>query len=693
MDLREIFHQLKRRNVFKVAGVYAVAGWVLIQVAATTFPFFGVPDWGVRFVIGLVLLGFPIALILAWAFEMTPDGVKRTEEVPQEYSITHNTGRKLNNLFIGLLALAVLVLSYKVFLGNQAKPVAETESEPLVTDSLAIPSKSVAVLPFKNLSTDSSNAYFAAGMRDEILTQLYNIGDLKVIARNSSNQYPSHPGDLHKVALQLKVATVLEGSVQKAGNEVLINLQLINTRTNNHIWADSYQRSLKNVFDVEGEVAKKVASALQAKLTAPEVKRLTVSLTTNAEAYDTYLHGRVYEEQSRYSPGDLKNAVAAYRKVTEIDPGFALAWARLAIAETTTYWYYDHTPERLAAARDAVNKILTLAPDSGITQLALGDYYYHGLRDYKRAHIAYEEALRNLPNSSEALLGIAFVDRRQGNWTQSLAHFQQAVARDPLNSQLLYEYASTYTSLRRFNTALDLLNHALTIHPKDPTIICMKATVYQAKGDLNHAEQVLSGAHISPKDPYNYIVLVQQKLFRHNFSGAIRLLHSALNQKVPSFPLAHAIYFEKLGFAEQMEDHDSNSKQAFLQALTILQKAAITEPNNPDVYVFLGLIKAQMGLKIEALAAGKKAVKLLPASKDAYSGPGYEEMLAQIETLVGDYDPAINTLQRLLAVPYANQYARPVTIASMRINPVWNSLRSIPRFQALLHDQEQENSE
>ncbi len=275
MDLRNFFHELKRRNVFKVTGVYAVAGWLLIQIAATTFPFLNIPDWAVRLVIALVLIGFPIALIIAWAFELTPEGVKRTEEVTAEKSATKKTGRKLNIVLGVLLVFTVGIIFYQQLFKTQPAVSGGISKGTAVADSASVSAKSIAVLPFENLSEDKKNGYFADGMQDMILTKLADIGQLKVISRTSTAKYSSHPDNLKTIAKQLGVATILEGSVQKAGDQVLINLQLINARTDSHIWAQAYTRTLKNIFGVEGEVAQKVADALNAKLTAKQTDAVT----------------------------------------------------------------------------------------------------------------------------------------------------------------------------------------------------------------------------------------------------------------------------------------------------------------------------------------------------------------------------------------------------------------------------------
>src|SRR5262245_25205714 len=289
MNLRNFFGELKRRNVYKVAIAYAVVAWLLMQIASQIFPFFDIPSWGVRLVVLLLIIGFPIAVILAWAFELTPEGIKRTEDVDLSKSIRRKTGRKLDFLIIAVLLLVIAALLFQRF---HAKVL------PAVSSS---PEKSIAVLPFENLSEDKSNAYFADGIQEEILTRLAKIADLKVISRTSTQRYQSKPGNLAKIAKQLGVANILEGSVQKAADQVRVNVQLVNAQTDSHLWAETYDRNLTDIFGVESEIAKGIAESLQAKLTGREEQALAVKPTNNPEAYDAYLRGLVFDARSGYS--------------------------------------------------------------------------------------------------------------------------------------------------------------------------------------------------------------------------------------------------------------------------------------------------------------------------------------------------------------------------------------------------------
>src|SRR5438477_1445671 len=338
MDPKKFFGELKRRNVYKVAVAYAVVAWLLIQGATQVFPFFEIPNWAVRLVVLLLVIGFPVALILAWAFELTPEGIKRAEDVDLSKSITRRTGRKLDFFIIAVLLPVIGILLFQ-----RLHPTVS----PAVSSSLE---KSIAVLPFENLSEDKANAYFAEGIQEEILTRLAKIADLKVISRTSTQRYQSKPGNLSEIAKQLGVANILEGSVQKAADQVRVNVQLISAQTDFHLWADTYDRKLTDIFGVESEIAKGIAEALQAKLTGREEQALSDKPTNNPEAYDAYLRGLAFEARSGYSRDLMAKAIGFYERAVQLDPNFALAWARLSRADA--FLYFSHE-DQTSARRDA----------------------------------------------------------------------------------------------------------------------------------------------------------------------------------------------------------------------------------------------------------------------------------------------------------------------------------------------------
>src|SRR5947208_3068875 len=417
-----------------------------MQIAATVVPALHLSDAITSAVVVLTLLGFPIALVLAWAFDLTPEGLKRTEWADRE----------------------------------PARPSRNKAWRQ--TESVKVPAKSIAVMPFENLSEDKANAYFAEGIQEEILTRLVKIADLKVISRTSTQRYQSKPGNLSEIGKQLGVANILEGSVQKTADQVRVNVQLINAQTDSHLWANTFDRKLTDIFGVESEIAKRIAESLQAKLTGREEQALAVKPTNNPEAYDAYLRGLASEARSYSSslPSPSSEAPGFYERAVQLDPNFALAWARLSRADANLYFGgLETTPAaRGEAAKRALENAQKLEPDSPETLLALGYYQYWVLRDYGLAKTTFQRARKSLPGSSEIPRALGYITRREEHWDQSIAYSEQALALDPRNVELLMDTAWTYTMLRQFPATLKLYDRALDIKPNDPDVVAAKASIY-----------------------------------------------------------------------------------------------------------------------------------------------------------------------------------------------------------------------
>src|SRR2546423_54604 len=446
MNPRNFFAELKRRNVYKVAVAYVLVAWALSQGLAQLLPVFELPNWTVRLLIVLLILGFPVALIFAWAFEITREGIKRTDEVNPAESIRQHAGRKLIAVIIALAAVAIAVTMFH--LGHPIVPqqpiVAANSNAAKLTE---IPAKSVAVLPFENLSSDKENAYFADGIQDEILTKLASIADLKVISRTSTAKYKSKPEDLKTVSQQLGVATVLEGSVQKAADKVRVNVQLIDARADSHLWAKSYDREMKDVFAVESEVAQEIADSLQAKLSPAEATTLATAPTKDTAAYDLFLKGE-YEERlanSSLKAESFDQAAAWYQQAIARDPNFALAMARLVQNRIQRHWFIEQMSEaELAQLRSVAEQAVALAPNLAQVHVALGEFYYHGYRQYEQALAEFERALQLQPNASSALEYSGYVHRRQGQWDLCLNELKRALEGDPRNASIAANFAITY---------------------------------------------------------------------------------------------------------------------------------------------------------------------------------------------------------------------------------------------------------
>src|SRR6266404_6121138 len=416
------FSELKRRNVYKVAVAYAVVGWLLVQVATQVFPFFEIPNWAVRFVVLAIVIGFPVALVIAWAFELTPQGLKRTEDVDLAAQ-----GSRKSHAWIYIVIVGAAFSIGLFFIGRYtARNTASAARTETATGS-SMPQKSIAVLPFENLSDDKNAAYFADGIQDEILTKLASIADLKVISRTSTARYKSKPEDLRTVSQQLGVATVLEGSVQKAADKVRVNVQLIDARADSHLWAKTYDRDIKDVFAVESEVAQEIADSLQAKLSPTEASRVASTPTKDTVAYDLFLRAEHEERlaENSLSPESYEQAAAWYQQAIARDPNFALAMARLVRNRMDRHWFLEQmTDAELAQVHSMAEHAIALAPTLAEAHVALGNYFYHGYRQYEQALTEFERALQLQPNAATAVEYSGYVHRRQGQWGSCLDEFK-----------------------------------------------------------------------------------------------------------------------------------------------------------------------------------------------------------------------------------------------------------------------------
>jgi TolB-like protein len=671
MNPEKFFTELKRRNVYKVAAAYAVVAWLLIQVATQVFPFFEIPNWTVRLVVLLIIIGFPIALVIAWAFELTPEGLKRTEVADAAPA-----PRSRSRAWIYVVLIAGALSAGLFFLGRFTASTKQSVSA-------EVSSKSIAVLPFDNLSRDPDNAYFASGIQDEIITRLAKIADLKVISRTSTQQYQSKPGNLSEIAKQLGVANILEGSVQKAADQVRVNVQLIQVASDSHLWADTYDRKLVDIFAVESEVAKAIADALQAKLTGGEQQALAVKPTNNSEAYDGYLRGLALEARTSTSPSDAEKVVGFYERSVQLDPAFALAWARLSRANAQVYFSgLDTTSARRDATERALNAAQKLQPNSPETLLAQAYYQYWVLRDYELAKATFGRVRELLPGSSEVPGALALIARRQGHWDQSVAYWEQTLALDPRNTQWLGNAAQTYAMLRQFPDALKTYDRVLDLVPNDLDTIASEAAIYQAEGNLEQAAKLLAGVNAQTPSLVAFIPKINQLFLERHFDEAIRLIHSRLTESrdLPDFERLFEPLF--LVLAQKCAGDVAGARATAQQMLPPLETFGKKAPNNPFFALGLSLIHAVLGEKDAAIKEAERAITLLPSTKDAVDGPTYEEHLASVEAMVGDKNRAIPRLQRLLAIPYINC----LTPALLRLDPKWDPLRGDPRFQKLCEE-------
>jgi TolB-like protein/Flp pilus assembly protein TadD len=543
--------------------------------------------------------------------------------------------------------------------------------------------KSIAVLPFASLSEDKANAYFAEGIQDEILTRLAKIGDLKVISRTSTLRYKSAPENLPEIAKQLGVEHILEGSVQKSGDRVRINVQLINARTDTHLWAEIYDRTLTDVFAVESEVAQRVADSLRATLTKAEKASLTSKPTENAGAYDAYLRGLAVVASNRESVEAITSAAEFFETAVRLDPKFGLAWARASMAHSRMYWLaFDRSPMRIEKAKLAAEKARELQPDAGETFLARGYYEYIVVSDYDAASFAFKEALSRLPNHADALVALSLIERRKGLWPEAVAHQEQAARLDPQSVPVLTHLAITYFALKRFTDAQTIVDRLLGIAPDNPQVLAGLARLKLAEGDLAAAETTMRSVPPSPGTDYIFEIQVRIPLIAGRHADAIQLIENAFAGTPRPTVFFAGKYRCLLGFAKELAGDVAGARAAYETARAELTKVVEAEPGSINAHLYLAFALAGLDEKDAAYSAAQKAIAVRP-SVDALVGASFDEAFARIKARFGENDAAITDLRRLLATNYIGPEQIALTPALLRLEPAWIPLRGDPRFQEL----------
>ncbi len=551
----------------------------------------------------------------------------------------------------------------------------------------AIPEKSIAVMPFGNLSRDPDNAYFADGIQDEILTRLSKIADLKVISRTSTQHYKSAPENLTEIARLLGVAHILEGSVQKSGGSVRVNVQLIKAANDSHLWADTFDRKLTDIFSVESEVAKAIADQLRAKLTGQEEQVITAKPTGNTEAYDAYLRGLAYSLKTVTSPVNALGAQKYLRNAVRLDPKFALSWALLSYVDARGYRTLNLQPTigLREEARQAAETALTLQPNLGEAVLAKGYYHYSCLKDYDTAVRYFEQARPLLPNSSRISESLAYVERRRGQWERSESYFNEAERLDPRNVTLLTQHALLYSILRQFPEALRKFDQVLNIIPDDLDTLVFKAAIAQAQGDLPRAAALLAPLHPPADDTGALETQVYQAILERNPGPMISRLKEVLAKPDPALGYFIGELRFWLGWAQEVAGDHAVAQESWRQARSELEPFLKEQPENRVLIGDLALTNMGLGDKTAAFAFVEKGIAVTPIEKDAIDGPAPIEILARVSAKMGEPDRAVAALQKLLSTPYEAHLAStvPLTPALLRLDPMFDPLRNDPRFQKL----------
>jgi TolB-like protein/Tfp pilus assembly protein PilF len=659
------FEELRRRKVYRVAIAYIVAGWALAQGLAQVLPVFEISNSAIRVVIVLLLIGFPVALVLAWIFDITPAGIQRTSRIAVQSSPSSHRRRNL-----AVLAGAGIIISGTVGFFVLPRAVAHKVD------------KSIAVLPFENLSDEKENAYFADGIQDDILTNLSKIGDLKVISRTSVMSYRGHAPNVREIGKALGVANILEGSVRRAGNRVRINVQLIDANTDEHLWADDYDRDLTDVFAIQSDLAQKIASALQAKLSPTEKSQLERKPTENGEAYLAFVQAQNFG----YDLEDfekLKQSEQLYERAVQLDPNFALALARYSQLESWIVHTFERTSERREKARSMAGRALKLQPDLPEAHLAMGFSYYYGDNDFDAALNEFQIAQRGLPNESEVYLDIGSIFRRQGKWSESTANLEKSVSLDPQHPWAMQNLAFNYIMLRDFDQANKIIDRGLAVDPTALGLWEAKSKLAVAeKGDFTVAETGFAAAKSLPMSNEQKLRIASSRaevfLLERKFKEGLQEAESLPDDQIAAFPGALEGKYYLIGVARKYLGDQSGAREALLKAKSAGEDQLKQSADSPDVHLQLARVLAFLGEKDSALAEAQRASELLPESKDAFGGPDITEGVAQVHAILGDSARATEILDGLLSRPSS------VTVPALQVNPIWDPIRSDPRFQALL---------
>ena len=676
--MRTFFQELKNRRVYRVALGYVVAGSATVQVVGTVLPIFHAPDWAQQLFVVLVALGFPFALVLAWSFDVEAGTIKKAGAGPDGTAVA-NRRRVWIVAAVGLVIAMFGLGAYWFWRPRTTGLHLEPAAAPAIVE------KSIAVLPFENLSDEKQNAYFADGVQDEILTNLARVADLKVISRTSVMQYKSGvQRNLRDIAKTLGVSHVVEGSVQRSAGRVHVSAQLIDAKTDTHLWAESYDRDLADVFAIENELAEKIVSQLKSKLSAKEKAAIEQKPTADLAAHDLYIRAKTLIATAVFSAPEhesLSEAVRLLNQAIERDHAFALAYYQLAQAHDLLYFGgTDHTPARLALADAAIQSLAHLRPDSGEVHLAVAKHLYWVYRNYDQAREELKLAQKSLPNDPLPFQILGFIDRRQGRWTESSRNLERAIELDPQNRSVLQQLANNYLCLRHYADAERVLDRAIALDPKDSAMLALRAATeldwhadthpLLSTIDAIVAEDSREGQNIAQNWIYG-------SLCERDFDGARRALaalpSAGCHDDTIPFPRAWCE-----GVVAQMRGDTRAARAAFTDARTEAAKLVTQQSGYAEALCVLGMADGTLGHKEDAIREGRRAVELLPVTKDAIIGARLVRNLSLIYAWTGEKDLALEQLAVATNIPGYLSYGE------LRLHPYWDPLRGDPRFEKIV---------
>lgn len=683
MKIDNFFAELKRRNVFRAAAFYTASAWLLVQVATQVFPFFHIAEWVVRWIVVAAAIGFPFAMVFSWFYEWTPHGIQRESEVAPSESVTRQTGKRLDRWIIAILLLAVvLLLTNQFVLRRDEKPIA-------VAADLE---KSIAVLPFENFSDDKANAFFADGIQDDILTSLAKIAELKVISRSSVMQYRgASRQNLREIGKALGVGNILEGSVRREGDRVVVNVQLIDAVHDRHLWANRYDRTLADSLGLQGELAAEIASALRATLSPEEKARIETKPTENADAYVFYLRANQIERGPDTLLEDYKTAEQLYLQAIALDPNFALAHARLGSTRAQIFHYFEPLDSWKTKARHDASEALRLQPNLAEAHLALGQCLYWMDDDYERALEEFATAGKLVPNDTESARLVAAIRRRQGRWQESLDAYERIGALDPQNPAIVRNLLFTNSAMRRWPEAARVAERMRAMAPASLVAKIQSGYIdFCWKGDTHLLKSLLSEVPAGT-DPDGVITSCRWDvaMIDRDFGAArVALQRSPINEISYTNAAATPKSFFQ-GCIELAQGNNTEAQKLFEMARPNFEKAVEEAPLNANRHANLGWFYAFAGRKDEAIREGRRAVELKPESKDAFDGAIMNCYLALIYARVGENDLAIPLIERLLKTPGAvDSVDYSITINDLKFRWEWDPIRNDSRFQELIAGKE-----
>ena len=672
-NLPNFFAELKRRNVYKVAVAYTVVGWLVIQISSTVLPTFHASEWILQTLLVLVAIGFPIALVIAWAFELTPEGIKRTGDV--DLAASTRQPRKHAWIFVVIVGAAFSIGLF--FIGRYtARNTA---------GALELPAKSIAVLPFDNLSDDKQNSYFATGVQDQILTNLAKVSELKVISHTSVRQYKSGiQRNLREIGRQLGVAYIVEGSVQRAGDRLRINAQLIDARTDANVWAETYDRTAADLFAIQSELAQSIVTQLKTKLSPKQRAEIEERPTQDLVAFELYLQAKevidsyINVEDVRAA---LLKALQALDQAIKRDENFVSAYCYAARANSLLYFFdLDPTQDRILLAEAAVKAALRLRFDSAEAHFAMADYYFRCHRDYDRAQQELAIAGPGLPNSTPFFILSGYINRRRNHWPEAERDFATAVALDPRNPNAYNLLADTYVLQRRFPEAVRVYEGVLAAGEQTPIVrYRLTSNRFFWTGDSTLLRAVLAETPDMNVGGRQTPARVMLALADSNYAEAERVLAASPRQDFQDIDFS--FYYPKAWFEAIIAREKGDSAgavAAFRTTRAILAQRLIVKPEHARTIAVLAQVDAGLGEKELALQEAQHAIDLMPISRDIYDGALVLEGLAQVYTWNDEHDHAIELLHKLVAMPGYINYAR------LKFHPLWRPLRGDPRFEKIV---------